>query len=592
MPKVSVARWFTPALILNCLVVMCAVGVAEGAAAGRAVFGLQDDYLSSARVDEVGHRLDALEASGATVSRVDVLWRDVAPTPPARPEDPDDPAYDWSRIDAVVRGLEDRDIDALLTAYSTPPWATDRDAPAGSAVNPGLPNVAAYARFMQALATRYGGRHVPPGATGRLPEARVIEIWNEPNLERFLAPQWNAGKAVARTRYIQMLRAAYPRIKRGNRRAIVLAGAGGPRSSTSQTGIAAYEWLRGIAASGARFDAYSQHVYPAVGPAKGTRGFPAWRTLPFALRELDRHRAHRGKPLYVTEAGYTTLPTALRKVVFSEAQQAAFLRGITRTPVLRSGRVPLVIWFNLQDNPDWPGGLWRGDGTRKLSWSRFGSVVRRGPTPAPGARRTRSARQLLIDQRISQTALRRVAAIERRLARLTARDLRPGGLSAEVFDASVAVSGRPDLGGSTPATNRRIAFPRAPRARAVRPLAPAAQARVNLRIARTALRRSMALERRLAGGLTGRDVPSGAVTAAALAKGLTAAPIASGRLTEEGPARRSTGGNLGFWRRQADGQRVGQEAIRRTARVTGALERGLATHHFQPGALSARHLAG
>ncbi len=590
MPKVPVARWLTPALILNCLAVMCVVGVAEGAAAGRAVFGLQDDYLSSARVDEVGHRLDALEASGATVSRVDVLWRDVAPTPPARPEDPDDPAYDWSRIDAVVEGLKDRDVDALLTAYSTPPWATDRDAPAGSAVNPGLPNVVAYARFMQALATRYSGRHVPPGTTARLPEVRVIEIWNEPNLERFLAPQWNAGKAVARARYIQMLRAAYPRIKRGNRRAVVLAGAGGPRSSTSQTGIAAYEWLRGIAASGARFDAYSQHVYPAVGPAKGTRGFPAWRTLPFALRELDRHRAHRGKPLYVTEAGYTTLPTGLRKVVFSEAQQAAFLTGITRTPVLRSGRVPVVIWFNLQDNPDWPGGLWRGDGTRKRSWSTFGSVVRRGPTPAPVARRTRSARQLLIDQRISQTALRRVAAIERRLARLTARDLRPGGLSAEVFDASVAVSGRPDLGGSTPATNRRIAFPRAPRSRGVRPLAPAAQARVNLRIARTALRRSMALERRLAGGLTGRDVPSGVVTAAALAKGLTAAPIASGRLTEEGPARRSTGGNLGFWRRQADGQRVGQEAIRRTARVTGALERGLAAHNFEPGALSARHL--
>ena len=115
---------------------------------------------------------------------------------------------------------------------------------------------------------------------------------------------------------------------------------------------------------------------------------------------------------------------------------------------------------------------------------------------------------------------------------------------------------------------------------------------MNLRIARTALRRSMALERRLAAGLAGRDLPSGAVTAIALADGLTATPVAPGPPAVAGAARRSAVGGLGVWRRQSDGQRVGQEAIRRTARVTGALERGLATHHFQPGALSARHLAG
>lgn len=578
-------------LLIVLLAFISATPMAVGAPPRSPLVGIQDDYLSSAPPAEVGHRLDMIERTAAALTRVDVLWRDVAPTRPTNPEDPGDPAYDWSRIDTVVRGLARRDVDAILTAYSTPRWGSGVDAPAGSAVNPGLPRVADYARFMQALAERYSGRYAPPGGS-RLPAVRLIEVWNEPNLERFLAPQWHEGRAVARDHYIKMLRAAYPRIKRVSPSATVLAGAAGPRSSTSTTGIGAYEWLRGIVASGAPFDALSTHVYPAVGPLKGTRGFPAWKTLPFALKLMDSHRRHRGKPLYVTETGYTTLPTPLRRVVFSEAEQAAFLRQITRTKALRSGRVPAVIWFNLQDNADWPGGLVRGDGSPKASWKAFRSVARTSGQleRRVASRRARSARQLLIDQRIGQTALRRAAVIDRALGSLSGSDIRPGGLLAESFDASVRISRGVALSGSRP-LSRRVRFGRATRAKSVSPLGLAAQARVNLRISRAALRRVIALELRLERGLTGGDVKDGTIRQAAFASGTP--PVVADASSSPVPATTTPRSpRLGAWAKVTDSQRVSQEALRRTQRLTRLLQRGLTTQEFRPGSLSRADLAG
>lgn len=586
----------TRSLVVSIFLLLGAVlafGAASATAAGRALIGVQDDYLSSAYPDEVGHRLDMLEATGAAITRVDVLWRDIAPRRPAAGADPDDPAYDWSRIDAVMRGLAARDLDAILTAYSTPPWATDRDAPEGSAVNPGHPDVAAYADFMQALATRYSGRHTPPGASAPLPEGRLIEVWNEPNLQRFLAPQWRDGAPVARLHYVALLRAAYPRIKAANPKAIVLGGAGGPRSSTGATGMGAFDWLRGVARSGAPFDAYSQHVYPAVAPWKGTRGFPAWKTLPYLFRELDRYRAHRGKELYVTETGYTTRRTPLRRVVFTEQEQAANLAAIFRTKVLRSGRIPVVMWFNLTDNDDWPGGLMASDGTRKRSWWTFRTLARVGRAPRPAPRRARTARQLLIDQRISQAALRNVAAVERYLDGLGPRDLRPGGLLAESFDRTIVLAGRPGVEGSRP-LRRRIPMPRAAKLKRVTPLPRTTQARVNLRIARAALRRTMALEIRLTRGLTGGDLRDGAVSGSALAGGLQVAEVVAGPVAKLAatPTKSPRRVRLGAWARNPDGQAVAQEAIRRLWRIRRTLERGLTSAHFRPGSLSAQDLAG
>ena len=43
-----------------------------------------------------------------------------------------------------------------------------------------------------------------------------------------------------------------------------------------------------------------------------------------------------------------------------------------------------VVWFNLQDNANWPAGLLREDLSKKPSYERFTQVVGRSERGAPG----------------------------------------------------------------------------------------------------------------------------------------------------------------------------------------------------------------
>jgi hypothetical protein len=135
-----------------------------------------------------------------------------------------------------------------------------------------------------------------------------------------------------------------------------------------------------------RFTAFSQHVYPSRGPLFRSRwydrAFPTWNSVPEIIEALDRYRP--GMRLYVTEAGYTTARTPFRSVRVSTAAQRRYLQQIFRLPVVRGPRVAAVVWFNLQDNRNWPGGLLRAGGARKPSYGAFRAIARR---PVPRALR-------------------------------------------------------------------------------------------------------------------------------------------------------------------------------------------------------------
>jgi hypothetical protein len=368
--------------LLLALIACGALAAVPAAAGAAAPFGVQDDRLTSGPVESVPARLRLLQATRARVTRVDVLWSLLATTRPRRPSDPADRAYDWTRLDAIVRGLAERRIVPIAVVYSSPRWAAGgRRAPRGSEVNPNAPSAAQFGAVMRALAARYSGRYRPAGATRPLPEVRHWELWNEPNLAGFLRPQYRGRRPAALQRYIAMVRRAYPQVKRANRDAVVIGGVAGPRSSTGRSGMGALRWAGALARSSARFDAYSQHVYPASPPLGRTRAFPAWRTLPRLLETLDAVPRRRGMPVYITEAGYTTARTPYRDVRVTRGDQARYLRQIARLPILRSRRIKVVMWFNLQDNRNWPGGLRRAGGRLKPSHAAFRSVARGRPLP-------------------------------------------------------------------------------------------------------------------------------------------------------------------------------------------------------------------
>jgi Glycosyl hydrolases family 39 len=346
------------------------------ATGNAAVAAVQDDVLSTVSLANVEARLEKVGSTGARVARVDVFWSRVAKTRPTVPASPGDPAYDWTVTDQVITGLRQRGIRPIVSVYSTPRWASGGRFVAGTEYNPHAPSAGAYAQFMRALATRYNGTWPSPTGVGTLPRVSHYEIWNEPNLKSF----FRSGARTSVAKYISLVRAAYPQIKRANGRAIVIAGVGGPRSTGGEGNISAKAWMTAIVRSSAKFDAYSQHIYPYAPPRRTSAAFPSWSSLPEMFEILDRKK--RGMKLYITEAGYTTKRTPFRTVRVSLSQQRTYLKQIFALKDVKSPRVPVVVWFNLQDNQNWPGGLFLLDGRTKPSFAPFRVQARKAFTAA------------------------------------------------------------------------------------------------------------------------------------------------------------------------------------------------------------------
>ena len=332
--------------------------------------GIQDDQLPVVPIRDIPARLDRLASTGVRITRVDVLWSEVAPRRPRNAADPDDPAYRFGRYDRIVDGLARRGITPMLNVYWSPAWANG-----GRGVQ-WAPRPADLAAFLAALATRYDGR--------RHARVRMFEPWNEPNLAAFLRPQWvgppGAEVPASPAIYAGLLRAAYDAVKRARPDAVVIGVTGGPtntdRPPDGAVGIMTF--LRALAVLRPPMDAYGQHLYPASGPAESV-AVPSFRTLPELIAAADR--VHSGLPVLITEFGWTTSASPYRTTHVSEAQQAEYLPKAVAA-LAGDPRVRLAMWFNLQDNPGWPAGLLRDDGTEKPSWTAMRAAI---AASGPGA---------------------------------------------------------------------------------------------------------------------------------------------------------------------------------------------------------------
>jgi polysaccharide biosynthesis protein PslG len=363
-----------------------AVAVAAGAALALPSTGLggvaaiQDDVLTTAAANQVPQRLQLVANTRAKVARFDILWSFVATRQPVNPQDPADPAYNWSHVDQVLTGLDQLDVTPIVSTYSTPKFAqATRATGYVSAYNPNAPTPTAFGAFMKAVATRYSGTY-PNAGGGTLPRVRHFEVWNEPNLKNFFryGTKSNMGK------YKGLVKAAYTNIKSANPNAVVIAGVGGPRSSGGNGNISAKEWMNKLVSDkSVKFDAYSQHIYPSQAPKFTSpayeKVFPTWDSLDDIYKALDKKR--KGMKLYVTEAGYTTGSTPFRTVKVTPSVQNKYLKEIYNLPLVKSPRMAAVVWFNLEDNKNWPGGLLRANGSKKPSYNSFVQFARR---PIPG----------------------------------------------------------------------------------------------------------------------------------------------------------------------------------------------------------------
>jgi hypothetical protein len=213
---------------------------------------------------------------------------------------------------------------------------------------------------------------------------------------------------------------------------------------------------------------------------------------------------------------------------------------------------------------------------------------------------TLSPRQLLINQRISQAAVRRLNAVEAWLdAGAETRDLCGESIGLADLGAGItATTGGPTV---TPARAhpRPIVPPPARRGRPGTVRVTAGQLLINQRISQAAVRRANALQARLRRGLTGGDLRDGQVTAATLAAGIRittatpqAAPPPAGRTLIAPRRHGATAGRVALTPAQLRvNQRISQAAVRRANGLIDRLATGLTGADFRDGTITAIDLA-
>ncbi len=180
--------------------------------------------------------------SNATIMRLLVQWNLAAKTRPSNATNPFDPAYVFDDIDEAVRAAQDNDQEVILTISGTPRWANG-----GKNPNVMPNNVADFTSFSRAIASRYSGRFEG------FPFVRFWSIWNEPNLQLFLSPQFDAsGRSVAPANYAKLAAAAYSGIKAGNPQAQVAIGETSARGSDKPGGPTADAHARASSPSSSR----------------------------------------------------------------------------------------------------------------------------------------------------------------------------------------------------------------------------------------------------------------------------------------------------------------------------------------------------
>jgi hypothetical protein len=362
------------------VVVVLAACCATGATAARNLqVGITD---SGSAYFQQPSFFSALGALHAQVLRVHLSWGGalgVARRRPADATDPLDPAYDWSRYDAIVLAAADEGVELMFSIFGTPTWANGGGLTTRAPRHPvDLEN------FAFAAADRYGGSFDRGDGT-LLPRVRYWTAWNEPNLPIGLVPQWKR----VHKRWVIQSAIDYAHICNavvtGVRGTLIpgeriACGDTAPRGNNAPTSsrptVSPLAFLRAMKRAGAKgFDAYAHHPYPS-GPSESPTTRPKSTTavtfgnLDVLVSQLTK--LYGRKPLWLDEYGYQTNPPD-HGVGVSPAKQALY---VTQSIALARAnpRVAMLLWFLVRDESrlaGWQSGLETVSGVRKPAFAAF-----------------------------------------------------------------------------------------------------------------------------------------------------------------------------------------------------------------------------
>ncbi len=229
--------------------------------------------------------------------------------------EPENGQYDWARYDQLELTSAQRGFTVLPLLMHTPSWA-------GGSWKAMPADPSAYADFVAHVTARYGpggefwAAH--PELADHAPE--YFELWNEPYY-----PQYS--DAIDPGRYARLVKAAGQAGKAANPRAKFIAA-----SETDIMPTGSHEWVSWTDAMYAAvpdlndyFDAVAVHPYsknrPPDAPIHGYIHDKFQRIA--TIHHHFQHHGAGGKPLWITEVGWSTCAVPSQDCI-SEAKQAAY----------------------------------------------------------------------------------------------------------------------------------------------------------------------------------------------------------------------------------------------------------------------------
>jgi hypothetical protein len=399
MPAQLIAKAGVPSAVPLVLAVLLLLVAAAPARASTPEIGIADDRVLMNGGPAAERAVGEWGALGVDTVRMFAHWGRIAPArKPAgfRAADPNDPHYEWFRLDDAVELVRRHGMTATLTLTGPGPAWTSRSPRRRQ--GQWKPRPSAFGAFAAAVAKRYGSR-----------VDRYV-IWNEPNISAWLAPQARCSRGrctpVSPHLYRALARAAYPAIAANDPVAEIVIGGVSPRGQRLRNANTVMRPLLFLRRLGCRSDGWRRMttrecrgfkpaigdgfaIHPYSGRIAPERGHPnaddvslaEIRTLSATLDRLRRVRALRSTTgrmgIYIDEYGYQTRPPDRIAGIKPRTQDAWLQRAAYvawRTP-----RIKLFTQYLWRDEPrsrdgsfsGWQSGLRFSGGRAKPSLSHF-----------------------------------------------------------------------------------------------------------------------------------------------------------------------------------------------------------------------------
>lgn len=278
--------------------------------------------------------LDEVAASHVPWVRLDIGWHNIQPDGPG--------AYDPDGVRVVDRSISEaraRGLKVLLLFYWAPEWASGTSKKNGRPRDP-----AQYAAAAAWVADRYDGR------LGSDLTVDAIELWNEPDLDRFWAPEPAATRV---SDFATLVRVAGAAVKQANPRMTVVTGG---------LSLLDVNWLdafyRADPGLGTSYDALGLHAYPSPSdspPEHFDVNQPQYSMLTLGAMAQVMDRWHDPAPIWVTEFGWSThanvpLVTKPWERGVTEQEQADYLLASMQV-LAAQPRVTAAFWYDAWSPP-------------------------------------------------------------------------------------------------------------------------------------------------------------------------------------------------------------------------------------------------